>query len=291
MDCVVGERIGLIAGGGRFPIAVAEKLVELGHSVYCLGIKNHYDSSLPRICTEFQEIGVAKIGRQIRFCRRHEVRRATMAGKIFKDKLLYGTIGWVAHLPDWRCMREFYPHFLTRTKDCRDDSLMTTMVEAYAADGILFAPATDFAPELLVKSGTLCGRLSHKESLDVHFGWRMAKEMGRLDVGQSVVVKGQAVIAVEAVEGTDACIRRAGEICKHGGFVVVKVAKPQQDMRFDVPTVGMGTMQTMAQSGGRVLAVEADKTIFIDQDATLQFARKHGITIVALTAEEARVAA
>ena len=285
------SRIGLVAGWGRFPIEVAEKLCELGHDVYCLGVKNHYDETLPRLCRQFQEIGVAKLGRAIRFFRRHRVDRATMAGKIFKDKLLYGTIGWVAHLPDWRCMKEYYPHFLTRTKDCRDDSLLTTLVDAYAADGIHFAPATDFAPELLVKAGTLCGRLSHKEKLDVRFGWDMAKEMGRLDVGQSVVIKGQSVIAVEAVEGTDACIRRAGEICKHGGFVVVKVAKPQQDMRFDVPTIGLGTMETIKEAGGRVLAVEADKTIFVSQDETLQFAKKHGIAIVALTAEEARAAA
>jgi DUF1009 family protein len=106
--------------------------------------------------------------------------------------------------------------------------------------------------------------------------------MGRLDIGQSVAVKSQAVLAVEAVEGTDQCIRRAGQLCRAGAFTVVKVAKPQQDMRFDVPTVGLGTVQTMCQAGARVLAVEADRTIIVDQPQVLQLADRHKLVIVAL---------
>ena len=134
----------------------------------------------------------------------------------------------------------FLPHFWTRKKDCRDDSLLRAIVDEFAAEGIRFAPATDYAPELLVGQGQLTRRgPTAWQQKDIEFGWKMAKEMGRLDIGQSVAVKDQAVLAVEAVEGTDECIRRAGELCRAGGFTVVKVAKPQQDMRFDVPTIGL----------------------------------------------------
>ena len=122
---------------------------------------------------------------------------------------------------------------------------------------------------------------SHEER-DIAFGWELAKEMGRLDVGQSVAVKERAVLAVEAIEGTDRAILRAGELCRAGGFVVVKVAKPQQDMRFDVPTVGCTTIENLHRAGGRVLAIEAGKTIVLDQAQTLALADRYGITIVAL---------
>jgi DUF1009 family protein len=134
-----------------------------------------------------------------------------------------------------------------------------------------------------VKNGLIAGRrLTRAQEQDIAFGWEIAKELGRLDCGQSVAVKGRAVLALEAIEGTDECIRRAGRLCTEGGFTVVKVAKPQQDMRFDVPTIGIGTIETLAQSGGRVLAVEAGKTILIDEPQVAEMATRLNITIVAL---------
>ena len=121
---------------------------------------------------------------------------------------------------------------------------------------------------------------------DVFFGWKLAREMGRLDVGQSVSVKNRAVLAVEALEGTDEAIRRAGQLCKSKNFVVVKVSKPNQDMRFDVPTVGLGTVKTMAEAGAAVLAVEAKKTLLIDAEETIAYADAHNIAIVALIEED-----
>ena len=130
--------------------------------------------------------------------------------------------------------------------------------------------------------GTIAGKpLSDGQMKDIEFGWELALEMGRLDVGQSVCVKGRAVLAVEAVEGTDECIRRAGELCPSGGFTIVKVAKPNQDMRFDVPTVGLGTIETMAAEGGRILAIEANKTILLDREELACAADRYGIKIVA----------
>lgn len=277
------KRIGLLAGWGRYPIVVAQALCQHGMDVFCLGIKHHADDVLRQICTDFQPIGVARLGEAIRYLKRHDVRQTTMAGKIHKV-LLFKRFYWLKHLPDWRFVRTFYPHFITKTKDRKDDTMLSTIVNEFGRDGIRFAPATDFAPELLVKAGHLCGpRITHGQRKDIEFGWHLASELGRLDVGQSVAVKGRAVLAVEAVEGTDACIRRAGQLCPAGGFTVVKIAKPQQDMRFDVPTIGIGTVETMSQAGGRLLAVQADKTILLDAQDVLDFASRHGISIVALT--------
>ncbi len=279
-------KIGLIAGWGRYPIVVAEALKRQDYKVYCIGIKDHADPVLREICDDYCESGVAGLGRSIRYFRVSGVTRATMAGKIHKV-LLFKRFAWIRHMPDWRCVRTFFPHFVTLRKDRKDDTLTTAVIDAFAEDGITFAPATNFAPELLVKFGRLAGRLSRAQRKDIEFGWTLAKEMGRLDVGQSVAVKGQAALAVEAVEGTDECIRRAGELCPMGGFTVVKVAKPQQDMRFDVPAIGVGTLESMVAAGGRTLAIEAGKTIVIDEADVIEFATRHGITLVAV--EEGRV--
>jgi UDP-2,3-diacylglucosamine hydrolase len=278
------RRVGIMAGWGRLPLAVAESLRRRGCEVYCLGTIGHADPKLAEVCNDFRWSGMAKFGGAIRYFRRHGVTEVTMVGKIFKVRL-FERWRWVRNVPDLRTIRMFLPHFLTRKKDCRDDSLLNTVVDEFAAEGIRFVPITDCAPELLVKEGQLT-RLGPTawQRKDIDFGWKMAKEMGRLDIGQSVAVKDQAVLAVEAVEGTDECIRRAGVLCRVGGFSVVKVAKPQQDMRFDVPTIGLGTLETMYAAGGKVLAVEAGRTIFLDQDAVIEFADRQGLVIVAMQA-------
>jgi DUF1009 family protein len=261
---------------------VADSLRDQGYQVFCLGIKHHADRVLVDCSHDYCEVGLGKVGAAMRYFRRNGVQQATMAGKIHKVRLFQKFAFW-KHFPDWRGFRTFYAHWFAKTKDRKDDTLLAAVVDAFAQDGIHFAPATDFVPELLVRPGKLTDRTPSKSQWkDIEFGWRLAKEMGRLDVGQTVAVKGRAVLAVEAVEGTDECIRRAGLLCPQGGFTVVKVAKPQQDMRFDVPTIGMETMHTIAQAGASVLAVEADKTIVVDQQEVIDFARRHKLTIVAV---------
>jgi DUF1009 family protein len=278
----VPARVGLIAGWGRFPVVVAESLAAQGCEVYCLGIKDHADPVLRSICHDYEPLGIARLGQAVRYFRRHGVEQATMAGKIHKV-LLFQKWYWLKHFPDWEFVRTFYPHFITQTQDRKDDTMLGTFVQAFGRRGVRCVPATELVPGLLVSEGQLTGSpLTFGQRQDVAFGWQLAREMGRLDVGQSVAVKGRAVLAVEAVEGTDECIRRAGKLCPLGGFTVVKVAKPQQDMRFDVPTIGEGTLRTMAEAGGKVLAVEADRTILIDQPAFVQVAQRLGITVVAL---------
>jgi DUF1009 family protein len=136
---------------------------------------------------------------------------------------------------------------------------------------------------LLVNPGVLTRRRpTAAETTDIGFGWMLAREMGRLDVGQSVAVKNRSPLAIEAIEGTDQCIRRAGTLCGAGGFTVVKVAKPQQDMRFDVPTIGMGTLETLANAGGQVLAIEAGRTIIIDERTVVEYADRRKLVVVSL---------
>ncbi len=274
-------RIGLVAGWGRFPIVVAQSLKAQGCEVHCIGIKGHADPLLAEICDSFLHSGIARIGSHVRFFRRCGVTRATLAGKVFKHKVLFGRWGWLSLVPDLKTIRMFFPLFVLRRKNRSDDTLLSAIVDQFARDGITMAPATDFAPQLLAKAGQLTRRgTTAAQEQDINFGWQLAKELGRLDIGQSVAVKGRAVIAVEAVEGTDACIRRAGELCPHGGFTLVKVAKPQQDMRFDVPTIGVGTIDSLAAAGASVLAIEAGKTIIVDEAEVIRLADKHGLAIV-----------
>jgi DUF1009 family protein len=275
------RQIGLVAGWGRFPVVVAQSLKDHGYRVHCVGLKGHADPILREICDSYLPSGPARMGAHIRFFRRHRVTQATLAGKVFKHKLLFGRFGWLSLVPDMRTFLAFLPHFILRQKNRNDDSLLTAVVETFAQGGITMAPATDFAPQLLAAAGQLTRRApTAGELLDIDYGWSLAKEMGRLDIGQSVAVKGRAVIAVEAVEGTDACIRRAGELCPQGGFTVVKVAKPQQDMRFDVPTIGIGTIESLIAARGKLLAIEAGKTIVVDQPEVVALANLHGISIV-----------
>ncbi len=277
--------IGLVAGWGGFPLAVAAALRREGYGICGLGVKEHADPALVRLCDEFFWIGLGQMGRAIRYFRRHGVREATLAGKIHKVRL-YEPWAWYKYWPDWQTLRTFWPHFIGRRKDRLDNTLLGAVVVAFADAGIRLVPATDFAPELLVKLGQLTRRgPSATQRQDIQFGWRLAKELGRLDIGQSVAVKDRTPLAVEAIEGTDECIRRAGALCPAGGFTVVKVAKPRQDMRFDVPTIGLGTLQAMAAAGARLLAVEAERTIFVDQPQCVEFADRRGLVVVAVDGE------
>jgi UDP-2,3-diacylglucosamine hydrolase len=285
------RRIGLLAAWGRLPIVVAEALREQNYKISCLAVVDHADPALRQLCDDFHWIGLAKLGGAIRFFRRTGVRQATMAGK-FHKVLMYEPRIWLRHLPDWTFLKTFYRHILKRDRDRKDDTLLGALADAFAAEGITFHPATDFAPELLVKPGQIAGRPpSAGQEKDIQFGWDIAKRMGGLDIGQSICVKDCSVLAVEAIEGTDACIHRAGQLCRQGGFTVIKVAKPRQDMRFDVPTVGVRTLRTMVAAGGRVLAIEGGRTILLDDDEFRAYAAEHKLSVVALSDQQSAEAA
>ena len=277
------RRIGLLAAWGRLPVLVAEELRRQGYHISCLGVVGHADPHLQEICDDFQWIGCGSLGGAIRYFRRMGVEQATMAGK-FQKVILYQPSLWLRHLPDWTFIKTFWHVFVTKQRDRKDDTLLGTLTDAFADHGITFHPATDYAPELLVKPGQIAGRPpSASQQKDIEFGWEIAREMGRLDIGQSICVKDMAVLAVEAIEGTDACIHRAGQLCQSGGFTIVKVAKPQQDMRFDVPTVGVRTLRTMVAAGAKVLAIEGGRTILLDDEEFRAYAAEHKLSVVALS--------
>lgn len=284
MPATAEERpaVGVLAAWGRLPIVVAAAMHARGHRVVCLGIRDHaIESDYDGIADAFHWIGPSQLGTAIRLLRRYDVRQATMAGKFHKVRL-YQPGAWLRFAPDWTGFKAFYQHFVGHSGDRKDDTLLGRIVEVFAAGGITMEPATDFAPGLLVSEGLVAGRpLTPAQQADVTFGWQLAREMGRLDVGQSVCVHGRAAIAIEAIEGTDLCIQRAGQLCPRGGFTVVKVAKPNQDMRFDVPTVGVQTLESMHAAGARVLAIEADRTILLDEVDFRRYAQKHRLTVIA----------
>jgi DUF1009 family protein len=278
MSATTVPPIGLLAGWGRFPILFAEKARTLGLRVVCVGIRDEASLELEPLVERFYWAGLARLGRMIRCFKREGVQQIVMAGKIHKVKM-NTPFRVLRYLPDWRTIKAWW---FSGRKDNKDDTILLQFIAEFKKDGMTFASALDFCPELLVRPGLLTRRVpTASEEADIAFGWELAKEMGRLDVGQSVAVREKAVLAVEAIEGTDQAILRAGQLCPRGGIVVVKVAKPQQDMRFDVPTVGVGTIETMKKAGARVLVIEADKTILIDETETVALADRYGIAIVA----------
>ncbi|MGE3818539.1 MAG: LpxI family protein [Isosphaeraceae bacterium] len=271
--------LGLLAGSGRFPILFAEAARAQGYAIACVGIRYEAPDELKSLCESFETVSVSRLGGMIRSFKRRGVKRIVMAGKVTKS-VMYTPFRMVRLWPDPRMVR-----FWCRTLrgDRRDDSILLSLIAEFERDGMTFDSALDYCPELLVKDGVLTRRApSAEERKDVAFGWNLAKEMGRLDVGQSVAVKEQSALAVEAIEGTDRCIERAGQLCRAGGWTLVKVAKPEQDMRFDVPTIGLTTIENLHRAKARVLAIEAGRTIVIDQPDVVKLADRYGMTIIAL---------
>lgn len=274
--------VGLLAGAGRFPIVFAAKAKSLGIPVIAVGHISLTDPALADHCRELTLLRRASLGGAIRAFRRGQVRQWTMAGK-YPKHLLFQKGRWWRLMPDWRLLRAW---FFRRRRDNKDDTLLLTLIDEFGSEGMECSSALDLCPELLVREGPLTRRRPTAGELrDIQFGWDLAREMGRLDVGQSVMVRDRAVLAVEAIEGTDRAIARAGELCRRAGFVVVKVAKPNQDMRFDVPTVGPATIESMRVAGATALAIEAGKTILIDEESTVALADRYGLAIAAYRPE------
>lgn len=275
--------IGLVAGWGQFPYELATQARAQGREVVIAAIKAHADENLRPLAHDMRYFGVAKLGAHLRFFQQHGVREVLLAGKLFKDRILFHGLGWIGHFPDVTCLRTVYHSFLSRRADQRDDTLLTAVVRAYEKHGMQVIPSSIIAPELMAEEGILTQRKpTARERLDIAFGWSIARQMGHLDIGQSVIVRDRTVLGVEAIEGTDALISRMTQVCPRGGFTLIKVAKPQQDMRFDVPTVGLRTVEQMHRAGGSAIAIEAGRTIFVEREKTLRRANQLGIALVSL---------
>ena len=267
------DKIGLLAGVGHLPVECTRAAIEMGCEVYAVGLLDDVDPELKNVATGYADINVAKLGRIIDFLKSHDVKKVTAIGKVSKELLMNGH----HELPDWRMIKVLFS-----LRDHKDDTIMLKFVDELKKDGMELADQTILLRGLMPDRSVLTKRKpSDNERRDMEFGFRMAKELGRLDVGQTVVVKGQAVMALEAIEGTDACIRRGGELA-HGGAIVVKVAKPQQDNRFDMPAVGLTTIESMIAARASALAIEANETLVVDREKMVRLADEHDITIAAI---------
>ncbi len=275
--------IGIVAGWGEYPCRVAQAVRDRGHRVAVAAIRSHASEELKSMADFHEWVGVCKLGRMQRFFKIHDASQVCLAGKLFKDKILYHGWGWIQHFPDLECWKSVVPLFLSKHGTTNDDRLLGSVVDSFLRKGMTVIPGTDFATELLAEPGVLTRtKPSRLAMADIEFGWKMAKQIGGMDIGQAVTVLDRTILAVEAVEGTDACIERTGILCPRGGFALVKVAKPQQDMRFDLPTIGPQTIERMAKAGGRAIAIESGKTILLDRVRTLQTADARGICIVSM---------
>ena len=266
-----GERIGLIAGNGRFPIIFAENAKRLGYAVSAVAHIGETAPELEQYVERIHWIKVGQFNKLIQALKEDGVRQAVMLGGIKKTHV-FTTVR-----PDLRALALF-----SRLKQWKDDAILREVATELEGEGIQIRESTFGLLGILVEEGSLTERSpSKKEWEDIRYGWEVAQDIGRLDIGQCVVVKDRVVVAVEAVEGTDEAIRRGGLLAGEGA-VVVKRSKPQQDLRFDLPAVGPATVEAMASVKATVLALEADRSVLLDRDETLRKAERAGIAIVGL---------
>jgi len=278
------DRIGIIAGAGRFPLMVLHGAKQAGCHVTVVGLRGFADGRLAQGADVFRWAGLARIGRWIRILKRQRSRRVILAGSVTKSSM-YGRFRLLRLLPDPTALRIW---FLT-ISDKRNDTVLAAVADEFEKHGIIMDDCVAFSAEHMAPEGVLTRREPTRAQLkDAQFGWRIAREMGALDIGQSVAVKETEVIAVEAIEGTDRMIERAGQLCRQGGWTLIKVAKPNQDMRFDIPTVGPETIAGLKRHGAKMLVVEAGRTLIIDREEMTAAADAAGIVIVSRTVSEVR---
>jgi UDP-2,3-diacylglucosamine hydrolase len=268
------EPVGIIAGTGNLPLYVARHAGERGYRVVVIAFPGFTDPSIERFAHETEWMKPGRLQKAINALKSRGIRRVVMAGKMEKINLLRP---WNLGL-DRRAIR-----LIRRIKDWRDDTLLRAIAEEFLSDGLLIEEITDWAGRLMAPEGVLTKRApTAAQWKDVEFGRRMAQGIGSLDIGQTVVVKNAAVIVVEAIEGTDKAIRRTADLGIRDA-VVVKMAKPQQDMRFDVPGVGPSTIDSMVAARAGVLAVEAGKTMISDIGEMIEKADKAKISVVGVS--------
>ncbi|PID41046.1 MAG: hypothetical protein CR984_00085 [Proteobacteria bacterium] len=265
----MNENIGLIAGSGQFPLLFARNAINKGMHLYTAAYVNEADPSLADFSQRIEWLHLGQIKRLIRFFKKNAVHRAVMLGAVRKTRLFTDV------KPDMKAIA-----IIAGMRHTHDDAVMRAFAGALEKEGIKIEPSTFLLPELLATKGVWTHRKpSRSEKKDIALGMSIAREIGRLDIGQSIVVGGGSVLAVEAIDGTDATIKRGGRLGR-GEAVLVKVCKPNQDFRFDVPTVGAKTIESMIQYGVRALAIEAERTVAFDRDEMIRMANGGDVAIV-----------
>jgi len=269
--------LGLIAGEGVFPILVARGARAAGRKVVCAALSGHAWPELDRECDEIRWVGILRVGQWIRLLRRSGCSEAIMVGRVEKSQL-YDRWRYLRYIPDLRTIRLFWQAV---RRDKRPDAILQALVGELASAGITLIDSTQFCSEHVVTPGTMTRRQpTDAQWADIRFGYEICRTVSRLDIGQSIAVLDRDVIAVEALEGTNAMIERAGKLCKVGGWTLIKVANKTQDMRVDVPTVGTVTIEKLAAARAGCLVLEPGKTVMLEKPKVLELADRYKIAIV-----------
>lgn len=263
-------KFGLIAGNGKFPFLVVEGAKKAGASLSVVAIKEETDKRIDEVADKVLWVGIGQLGKMISFFEKEGVSKAIMAGQVKHAQIFSGA------LPDLRMMK-----MLFGLKQRNTDALIGGVANEMAKEGIELIDSTYFIRDQLAQEGVLTKRApSDIEQANIDYGLGLAHEIARLDLGQTIVLRAKACVAIEAMEGTDATIKRAGELAR-GKLTVVKVAKPDQDMRFDVPVVGVPTIRTMIEAGATCLSLTAGKTLIFDREEMLDLANRGKIAVTA----------
>lgn len=263
------KKIGLIAGSGQFPRLFSETAIKKGLCVYTAAYVNEADEELTRLSEKIQWLHLGQVKRLIKFFKQNNVNRAVMLGAVRKTRLFTDV------KPDMKAIS-----IIAGIRHTHDDAIMRAFADGLEKEGIKIESSTLLLPELLATKGIWTIRKpSRSEKKDIQLGLSIAREIGRLGIGQSVIVGGGSILAVEAVDGTDATIQRGGQLGK-GEAVLVKVCKPNQDFRFDVPSVGVQTIETMSHYDVHVIAIEAGRTVVFDRSEMISAANENDITII-----------
>jgi UDP-2,3-diacylglucosamine hydrolase len=266
-------KIGLIAGAGQFPALFSKKAEQKGYQVYGIGFKNETDKTLSDHVKELKWIYLGQVSKLIQYFKQHQITKAVMLGSINKTNIFKDI------RPDFKALA-----FIAKTMKTHDDSLLTSVADLLLQEGITILPSTFLLPELLSPKGCWTKKKPDAaQKRDIIEGWKIAKKVGRLDIGQCIVISNGTVLAVEAIDGTDATIKRGGLLSKKSGAVVIKLSKPSQDLRFDLPASGLQTIETMHEAGAGVLILEAKKSISFDRDEMIDLANQYHISIIGYT--------
>lgn len=267
-------KFGLIAGNGQFPFLVVEGARRAGAELAVAAIREETDRRIEEVADRVLWVGIGKLGKIISYFKKEGVTQVIMAGQVKHVQIFSGA------LPDLKMLR-----MLWNLPERNTDALIGGVADVLAGEGIEIIDSTCFIKDHLAPEGVLTKRAPNKtERGNVEYGLRVANEIARLDLGQTIVIRARACVAVEAMEGTDATIRRAGELAR-GKLTVVKVAKPDQDMRFDVPVVGLPTIETMINAGATCLSITAGKTLIFDRREMLALADKNKISVIGVDGE------
>jgi DUF1009 family protein len=263
------DKIGIIAGGGQFPLLFAKAAHSQGLKVYAAAHQGETDEALVDHVERLQWVKLGQLGKIISFFKQEGVKKTVFIGSITKTNIFRDVRPDLKGLGLWN-----------KINIKQDDAILRAVADRLEKDGIEVVASTGYVPELLFPKGILTKNKPTKDQMvDIIYGWEIARSLGNLDIGQCVVVRNQTVLAVEAIEGTDATILRGGTLGKEKA-VVVKLRKPKQDLRFDLPAIGMKTIDSMKEVKASVLAVEAEYALFFDRDAVIQAADNAGIVIV-----------